>query len=493
MNDLSKNRSKLVSNTLFLFVGNIISSVLTIFRQFFIAAVLEPSQFGIWNLLRVLLGYAHFSDLGISSGALYEKSKYHGLNNFDKAKEVGFNGFNSVLFLNILLSILVLILSFLKLPFLEDYTIILWLLSISLVTFSVSNFLNVEARVNHKFFNLGIFLIISSSVSLILSYICFKISSNYLMELFALSWIMGVAISTIFLIFSFPIKLSFNLDYKLIKQLFLIGFPISIVPILMLVFRTIDRWLLANIVSANELGFYTLGATIGLFLTTLPATIATTISPQLIENYSISNDSGSSKYLLLNSLFISGLLMAFIAGLLYLSLPFLINYFLQQYYSGIFIIQIVVMFNCIIFSLPITTNHLLSIGKKKILLAILAFAIAIILIIINIFSSYFSIIGLCYAIGVISIFFSLILVYISIHSLSYRFINIVYLILLFHLPSVACIFLANYIMEDFIFTNDILNDLFSSITHIAVYIFISILFLAGYFFISKSGSYMYNK
>lgn len=486
MNDLSKNRSKLVANTSFLFVSNIVSSVLSILRQFFIAAVLEPSQFGIWNLLRVLLGYAHYSDLGINTGALYEKPKYHGLNKFDKAKAVTFNGFNSVLFLNVLLSISILILSFLKLPFLQNYTVILWLLSVSLVAFSVSNFLSVEARVNHKFFNLGLFLILSSSLSLVLSYISYKVSSNYLIELFALSWIMGLAISSIFLIYSFPIKLSFNLDYKLIKQLFLIGFPISLVPVSILFFRTIDRWLLANTVSANELGFYTLGATIGLFLTTLPATIATTISPQLIENFSLSNNLSSSKYLLLNSLFISGLIMALVAGLLYLSLPLLIYYFLQQYHDGIFIIQIVVMFNCIIFSLPITTNHLLSIGKKKLLLVTILFAIILNFMFIIMYSSYFSIIGLSYTIGAISIFFSLIVFYLSASFLSYSFINIVFLILLFHLPIVVCIFLANYIMKGIIFTGDMWHDLFSLFYHSIAYFFISILFLIAYFFITKS-------
>jgi len=68
-------KNKITSDTIFLTVATIFNAVFGILRQFFIADILNPAQFGTWNLIRTFLGYAHYSDFGINTGVLYEAPK----------------------------------------------------------------------------------------------------------------------------------------------------------------------------------------------------------------------------------------------------------------------------------------------------------------------------------------------------------------------------------------------------------------------------------
>src|SRR5215469_200354 len=59
---------------------------LGVINSLILRAALDPTQMGIWQALKLLLGYANYANLGVSKGAARELSIAMGSRQLDRAK-----------------------------------------------------------------------------------------------------------------------------------------------------------------------------------------------------------------------------------------------------------------------------------------------------------------------------------------------------------------------------------------------------------------------
>ena len=372
---LKKTPRKIAFNTIYLISSTIINSILGFARQIFIANILGPSQFGSWNLIRVILGYTHYFDFGANTGVLYERPKYIGRGKLDEAKEIRQQGFLFVLVLSIVLTFATLLISFMPIKVINDYSTIIYFLAISIPLFSLINFYNVEARIVGNFKDLSISMIIGGFTSLIFTIIISMFVKNNVVEWVVISWLFGMFLSLIYLAVNIHISSFVRPNPKVIQKILLVGFTLSLVPIVIILFRTVDRWILTSILTSTDFGYYAFGMTIGMFLYTIPNTLGVVLSTNLIQKFGVTGDPNASNSMITVSIFLTSYLMAFISGGVVIIIPFLLNHFLNSYLPGENLIKIVIVANCALFALPIASNFLLSIQRKKIVFSLLALMI----------------------------------------------------------------------------------------------------------------------
>jgi len=394
---------KIALSTIYLTLATIANAILGIFRQFFIASMLDPSQFGIWNLIRTFLGYANYSDFGANTGVLYEAPKHLGREQYEQAKEIRQQGFLFVLGISIILSFLVFSISFLPFESINNYSMIIRLSAVSILVFSLINFYNVEARIVGNFKILSMSMVIAGTVSLIFTVFVPMFIKENIVEWVAIAWLGGMFLSMIYLAANLRISALIKPNSILIRKILIVGFPLSLIPVVVILFRTADRWILTSVTSAIDFGYYAFGVTIGMFLYTIPSTLGVVLSTRLIKKYGATGNPATSSAMVTVSLLVSSYGMAFITGGVIIGIPFLLNNFLHSYLPGEDLIKIVIVANCVLFALPVTSNFLLSIERKKIVFAMLASMIVLEILLAWMFGSMYGVYGGALAILFVSL------------------------------------------------------------------------------------------
>lgn len=400
---LKNNRQNITFGSIYLIFSTIVNSILSLIRQFFIATILGPVQFGNWNLIRITLEYSHYLDFGSNTGVLYERSKYIGQKQHEKAIEVRQQGFCFAIIVSFILSFFSICISFVPIKIIEDISRFIYFLSISIPLFTLLNFYSVEARIIRNFKALSISMIIASSFGLIFTFLISIYISENILEWIVVSWLGGMFLSLLYLVGTIQMSFVYKLDYDVIKKILVIGFTLSLIPVVLIIFRTLDRWILTSIINSIDFGYYAFGMTVGMFLFTIPGTLGMVLSTYLIQNFGATGNPKTSNSIISVSIFLSSYLMAFIAGAIVIIIPFLLNHFLQNYISGENVIKIVVVSNCALFALPITNNFLLSIKKKNIVFSILFLMIIFEVLFVWLFASKFGVYGGAISVLLVSI------------------------------------------------------------------------------------------
>ena len=181
--------------------------------------------------------------------------------------------------------------------------------------------------------------------------------------------------------------------------------------------------------------------------------------------------------------------MAIISGGIYLVMPFLLTNFLEKFIDGLEIIQIIIFSNCLLFSLPITTNYLLSISKKSIVLILL-----IIFVLFNSFAIYFAALSISisiisYAILLAYFISSNCFLYYSLYFQGYKFLESLFLSIVLNVPFIICIVTAIFI-NNHDYTASLITD-FLSLIYVGIQytvIVATVLFLFTY--LSKIKKYI---
>jgi O-antigen/teichoic acid export membrane protein len=164
------------------------------------------------------------------------------------------------------------------------------------------------------------------------------------------------------------------LDLKVLRRLVALGLPISLLPIAFTFFQSLDRWVVAAFVPSADLGYYGLGATLGMFLYLLPNTLAMVLFTKQIAEFGASGDAGRNASLVLAPIQVSGYIMALVAGGMVLAMPFIIHYLTPRYAPALGVATLQVVGNCLLFVVPVGSNFLISVNRQKMLTVALGLA-----------------------------------------------------------------------------------------------------------------------
>ena len=363
---------------IFMLFSTATTTLLGAIRTLVLARFLSPTEYGLFNVINMILNYANYADFGTNAGVMYRSSVLLGEGKVTESLDLR----KSMLFFTMVLSVglSAILFTSLVLPdyMVGSYATVLFFAGIAIPIFLLQNYFHVEARVRDNFRLLGMATVLGALASLIFTMlvVTFGASTRHV-DAMVITGLAGAALSVMLLAGNLRMSVVRELDWGQIWRLMRLGMPLTVIPIAYVLFQSVDRWVIVNAVPSAVFGYYAFGTTIGTMLSMLPNTLAIVLSTRLIRRFGRSQDPRDSSVMVLSSLWVSAYSMAFIAGGFVLTLPYLLVYVFPQFLPGADVITILVVANCLLFSIPVTSNFLLASEKKGLLLATLCGAILV--------------------------------------------------------------------------------------------------------------------
>jgi len=363
---------KITHNTLYILSSNVINMILGILRTFIIAGFLTPAEYGVFNMVNIVISYINYVDIGTNAGMLYRSSELIGVGRINESKNIRKQALLFTLVLSAMVSIIAFILAQFELNIIYINRNIFLLIGVACPIILCLNYFNVEGRLLGNFRVLGLASIISGCGVLAFTILFIKAEfETKHVELMVVAGLIGAVLSLIFLIYNLWVPIARKIDWHVVRQLIHLGIPLSLFPIAYTLFQSIDRWVIVSGVSGTEFGYYAFGTALGMMITMLPNSLGVALSSQLIQKFGKSSGPKQSSTMIFASLWVCAYLMAFISGIIIIAMPYLLNYFFQKYLPGIGTITTLAVANCILFSIPVGSGFLLAIGKLRICLILI--------------------------------------------------------------------------------------------------------------------------
>ena len=278
---------KIAKNSFFNIAGYIIPGILSIPILGYMARELGIEEFGLFTIILALVGYASIFDVGITRSVIREIAIFK--KNEEEVLKIISTSALLVLILGVAAGVLIIVFSSIISELLkvssyavENFKYSLMLLSLSIPLFLLTQIWCSLLEGREEFLKLNIFKTISSTLVVLLPAIGLMLDSSLL------SAVMGLLISRVISLIlvlwfckEYIVKLKFYKDT--FKRLINFGGWIAVSNIISPIMSYFDRFILANKVGSNVVGFYTgpseAISRIGIF----PSAIARTIFPMLSD------------------------------------------------------------------------------------------------------------------------------------------------------------------------------------------------------------------
>ena len=293
---------KIAKNSFFNIAGYVIPGILSIPILGYMARELGIEEFGLFTIILALVGYASIFDVGITRSVIREIAIFK--NNEEEVLKIISTSALLVLILGVAAGVLIIVFSSIISELMkvssyavENFQYSLMLLSLSIPLFLLTQIWCSLLEGREEFLKLNIFKTISSTLVVLLPAIGLMLDSSLL------SAVMGLLISRVISILlvlwfckEYIVKLKFYKDT--FKRLINFGGWSAVSNIISPIMSYFDRFILANKVGSNVVGFYTgpseAISRIGIF----PSAIARTIFPMLSDKEADNKQIKKTSYLL---------------------------------------------------------------------------------------------------------------------------------------------------------------------------------------------------
>lgn len=293
---------KIAKNSFFNIAGYIIPGILSIPILGYMARELGIEEFGLFTIILALVGYASIFDVGITRSVIREIAIFK--NNEEEVLKIISTSALLVLILGVAAGVLIIVFSSIISELLkvssyavENFQYSLMLLSLSIPLFLLTQIWCSLLEGREEFLKLNIFKTISSTLVVLLPAIGLMLDSSLLSAVIGL--LISRVISIILVLWfckEYIVKLKFHKDT--FKRLINFGGWIAVSNIISPIMSYFDRFILANKVGSNVVGFYTgpseAISRIGIF----PNAIARTIFPMLSDKEADNKQIKKISYLL---------------------------------------------------------------------------------------------------------------------------------------------------------------------------------------------------
>lgn len=301
--------------------------------------LLAPEQYGIWKLFEIIPLYASYLHLGTRDAMRFFIPLYSSRNDYDKTAIIKETVFSSSLIINLLLSCLLVILGFQKAFSIEARVGFFAMSVIILLVFMVEYYI----ALLRAYEDFG--LIAASTYINAGSLFVFTIPLLWFLKLYGLyiTILLTYVITLVFLRLKHNIGLRFNIDIKILKELFVKGAPIMVSDFIVLLITTSDRLIVSSLMGSRDLGYYGIAILVVAFVMQIPGTAREILEPRLMRIVEKTSPEEILNDYLLKPLINTSYLMPFIIGPIFILMPVLIPLILPRYVNGIVPAQILSM------------------------------------------------------------------------------------------------------------------------------------------------------
>jgi O-antigen/teichoic acid export membrane protein len=342
--------------------SSLINQALSLVAGFWIARLLGPSDFGIWNAVSIVLLYGAYMEFGILSAMGRDLPFYLGQGDLEKAALVDGAARKATIFGAFVAALLVLAFSLLP----NHSSMMargLQAMAVVLILQQVYTYQRILLRSYNQFRELSqqqvLFAIINSGLAVV-----FVAFIGLLGRLFAA--ILAQAAIVLYAVRRNPWRPVPKFNAPVAWKLMCVGVPITISGFILSLLATVDRLMVITFLGEKQLGYFGLALLLTSVVSLIPATASQVLYPRITHQYGSSgkNVEALRAFVLTPPVLLSALLPVLI-GSLYLSLPLVISVLLPAYIPGIAAARIVIVGMFFFGILGLTDYFLVTIGKLR--------------------------------------------------------------------------------------------------------------------------------
>ena len=272
--------------------------------------LLTPGQYGIWTLFDLIPRYATYLHLGTRDTMRFFIPLYSSRGDCDKTAMIKGTVFTSSLFINILLSCLLVILSLNK-GFTIEIRAGFFVMSVIVILLFLMEYYIALLRAYEQFSLIAASIYLNTASLFVLT-----IPLLYFFKLYGLyiTILLAYIIIVVFLRQKCSYSIPYKCDFNTLKELFVKGAPIMVSDFSIELITTSDRLIVSSLMGSRELGYYGIAILAVSFLVQIPGTAREIMEPRLMR---IVENSSSEKVVndyLLKPLINTAYLMPFIIG-----------------------------------------------------------------------------------------------------------------------------------------------------------------------------------
>lgn len=350
----------LARNSGFLFINGIVTNILSFFAMLYIARYLGPEDYGIFSFAFAFIYFFSFiPDMGVHQILVREAAKEP-----EKAGKLIGNGTIIKFFLSFVALLLALILiNVLNFP--SSTKNALYIASLGLLISGTGAYGTIyEAKLKMEYsllFNLA-------SRVFLLAFVFLAIVNHSTLNTFVLASVLATTMHNLLMVlFSKKlVKVSFNVDFSLIKQLLKEAVPIAIASVFTVVYFKVDVLMLSFLRGDAEVGFYSAAYRLTDALVFLPSAFTTSTFPLMSRYFKDSFDSFSFAYArTFKYLFAAGLLIAVLVT--FASEKIILIFYGPEYQNSVIALQILIWATAITFISVLISSTCISSGNQQII------------------------------------------------------------------------------------------------------------------------------
>lgn len=312
---------------------------LRILNAFIRPKLLTPEQFGLWGILTVLPEYSTYLHLGARSAMRYRIPFHEGTGEEDINEEIQSTVFYSSLFLNLLVS-LVLVGLAVFLPVSQGIRIgILTIAAIVMVRWYYDHYVGL-LMAYQKFSIITTSNYLQATVSFAVGVVLiwrFNLYGVYATALLA------HAIGAIYMRARFPMRARARFRWSLFKTLVGQGLPIVLLGLVSTMVFTAGRVIVSIFLGTRQLGFYGIAMLVQNVLRSISDSAREVIEPRLMEGMSSESDEQLMEKYFFRPMLNLAYILPFVVGAGYFLSPFLIPFVLPRYVSAVEPTQLIVL------------------------------------------------------------------------------------------------------------------------------------------------------
>ncbi|MFC1514698.1 lipopolysaccharide biosynthesis protein [Candidatus Omnitrophota bacterium] len=353
--------SKIRKDTLGNFSVNILSQLFSLAKGIVVARFLGPHLFGVWNGLKLILQYTPYATLGLANAMDKQYPYYLGKGEKEKAESIKDTAFTAGMLLSLLAAGGIIIAAFfLKEKFSRQ-------ISVGLLAMALVSFLQMLYCYYRELLRLDKKIITVNTAMLLFALIncLFAVTLVMRFRLYALygAFLCAYACTLVFIMFRSRHYFRLRIRPGLLSGLIKIGIPLTLIPFLTIVLRTLDRIMILRFLSVKELGYYSLGTLVVNLILYLPIAFQFVSYPYLLERYGKTHQVRSLGRYVIDPTILLSFVVPLMIGIVLIVIHLPINYFLSSYAPGLGAIKVIIAGSFFFSLVFLPVNLMVALGK----------------------------------------------------------------------------------------------------------------------------------
>ncbi len=359
-NDTEPVKEKLIKDTLWYTASVYVAQFFGMFSGFATRKFLEPTEMGVWVILQTMLSYGLFAELGILTAMYCRVPVYEGLKDKNKVKETYNAAFTFVFCAAIFAMVIFTLIGFIK-PLGHATRIGMFAAGGMVLLTLVYNFYISLLWSWHRFKLLGWTIILNAVLTVFFVFLWVKpwrLSGLYL------SALITTAFSIVCIWVNLKVTPKLFFDRRVIFDLLRFGAPIFAAGMIYTIFLSIDRVMIAKLISTEALGLYSIATVVFSFSSTAPKMFSIVLFPRMQEEYASSGSVDRIVSMVIKPDLIIAFLSPVVLGLAYFLIPIMVRKILMKYTAGILAAQILLLGSFFLSLVYNVQNFLITVNKR---------------------------------------------------------------------------------------------------------------------------------